>query len=66
MTPPVSKTSRTPASSGGSSSAKKMVGFGADIEDGQTLMQTKREGTKSRRGKGKHTVFQGHECADGI
>ncbi|XP_075267651.1 protein hinderin [Opisthocomus hoazin] len=50
MTPPVSKTSRTPASSGGSSSAKKMVGFGADIEDGQTLMQTKREGTKSRRG----------------
>ncbi|XP_068279124.1 protein hinderin isoform X1 [Nyctibius grandis] len=49
--PPVSKTSRTPGSSGGSSSGKKMVGFGANVEDRQTLlMQTKREGTKSRRG----------------
>ncbi|NXC74273.1 K1328 protein, partial [Anhinga anhinga] len=50
-THPVSKTSRTPGSSGGSSSGKKMVGFGAKVEDGQTfLMQTKREGTKSREG----------------
>ncbi|XP_074991797.1 protein hinderin-like isoform X2 [Calonectris borealis] len=50
-TPPVSKTSRTPGSSGGSSSGKKMVGFGANMEDRQALlMQTKREGTKSRKG----------------
>ncbi|XP_071588021.1 protein hinderin isoform X2 [Heliangelus exortis] len=50
-TPPVSKTSRTPGSNGGSSLEKKMVGFGANMEDGQTrLMQTKREGTKSRKG----------------
>ncbi|KFQ66702.1 Uncharacterized protein KIAA1328, partial [Pelecanus crispus] len=50
-TNPVSKTSRTPASSGGSSMGKKMVGFGANVEDGQTLlMQTKRGGTKSRKG----------------
>ncbi|NXI92182.1 K1328 protein, partial [Psophia crepitans] len=50
-TPPVSKTSRTPGSSGGGSLGKKMVGLGANIEDGQTLlMQTKREGTKSRKG----------------
>lgn len=63
----MSKTSRTPGSSGGSSLGKKMVGFGANVEDGQTLlMQTKREGNKSKKGKGKHTVLQGHECADGI
>ncbi|XP_074711173.1 protein hinderin isoform X1 [Strix uralensis] len=50
-TPPVSKTSRTPQNSGGGSSGKKMVGFGANVEDGRTLlMQTKREGTKSRKG----------------
>ncbi|XP_055554950.1 protein hinderin isoform X1 [Falco cherrug] len=50
-TSPVSKTSRTPGNSGGSSSGKKIVGFGGDVEDGQTLlMQTKREGTKSRKG----------------
>ncbi|XP_009704290.1 PREDICTED: uncharacterized protein KIAA1328 homolog, partial [Cariama cristata] len=49
--PPVTKTSRTPGSSGGSSLGKKMVGFGANVEDGRTLlMQTKREGTKSRKG----------------
>ncbi|NXX14169.1 K1328 protein, partial [Podargus strigoides] len=45
------KTSRTPGSSGGSSSGKKMVGFGAKVEYAQALsMQTKREGTKSRKG----------------
>uniref|UniRef100_A0A8C8E6I1 KIAA1328 n=1 Tax=Otus sunia TaxID=257818 RepID=A0A8C8E6I1_9STRI len=50
-TPPVSKTSRTPQNSGGGSSGKKMVGFGVNVEDGRTLlMQTKREGTKSRKG----------------
>ncbi|XP_009950894.1 PREDICTED: uncharacterized protein KIAA1328 homolog, partial [Leptosomus discolor] len=50
-TPPVSKTSRTPGSSGGNSSGKKMICFGANTEDGQTLlMQTKREGTRSRKG----------------
>ncbi|XP_074022676.1 protein hinderin [Numenius arquata] len=50
-TPPVSKTSRTPGSSGGSSSGRKMLGFGANVEDGRALlMQTKREGTKSRKG----------------
>ncbi|XP_009874572.1 PREDICTED: uncharacterized protein KIAA1328 homolog, partial [Apaloderma vittatum] len=50
-TPPVSKTSRTPGSSGGSSLGKKMVGFDANVEDGQTLLtQTKRESTKSRKG----------------
>ncbi|XP_054665766.1 protein hinderin isoform X2 [Grus americana] len=50
-TPPVSKTSRTPGSSGGSSLGKKVVGLGANVKDGQTLlMQTKREGTKSRKG----------------
>ncbi|NXC53929.1 K1328 protein, partial [Aleadryas rufinucha] len=50
-TPPVSKNSRKPGSSRGSSSGKKMVGFGANMDDGQTpLMQTKREGTKSRKG----------------
>ena len=65
-TPLVSKTSRTPGSSGGSSLGKKMVGFGANVEDERTLlMQTKREG-KSRKGKGKHTVLQDHKCADGI
>ncbi|KFO12537.1 Uncharacterized protein KIAA1328, partial [Balearica regulorum gibbericeps] len=48
---PVSKTSRTPGSSGGSSLGKKVVGLGANVKDGQTLlMQTKREGTKSRKG----------------
>lgn len=60
----MSKNSRKPGSSRGSSSGKKMVGFGANVDDGQTpLTQTKREGTKSRKGKGKHTVLQGHECA---
>ncbi|XP_010013753.1 PREDICTED: uncharacterized protein KIAA1328 homolog [Nestor notabilis] len=50
QTPPVSKTSRTPGS-GGSSSGKKMVGFGANVQDGRSLLvQTKREGTKSRKG----------------
>ncbi|KFZ58361.1 Uncharacterized protein KIAA1328, partial [Antrostomus carolinensis] len=50
-TPPVSKASRTPGSSGGNSSGKKMVGFGANMEDGQILlMQTKRDGTKSMKG----------------
>ncbi|XP_039946126.2 protein hinderin isoform X3 [Hirundo rustica] len=50
-TPPVSKNSTKPGSSRGSSSGKKMVGFGADVDDGQSLlMQTKREGTKSRKG----------------
>nr|XP_005504679.3 protein hinderin [Columba livia] len=47
----VSKTSRTPGSSGGSSSGKKMASFGANMEDGRSLlMQTRREGTKSRKG----------------
>ncbi|KAM4752852.1 protein hinderin isoform 2-T2 [Cyanocitta cristata] len=45
-TPPVSKNSRKPGSSRGSSSGKKMVGFGANVDDGQT----KREGTNSRKG----------------
>ncbi|XP_010082851.1 PREDICTED: uncharacterized protein KIAA1328 homolog, partial [Pterocles gutturalis] len=50
-TPPVNKTSRIPGSSTGSSSGKKMTRFGANVEDGRTLlMQTKREGTKSRKG----------------
>ncbi|KAM9367447.1 protein hinderin [Phaethornis superciliosus] len=50
-TPPGSKTSRTPGSNGGSSLEKKMVRFGANMEGGQKrLMQTKREGTKSRKG----------------
>ncbi|NXK96930.1 K1328 protein, partial [Formicarius rufipectus] len=50
-TPPVNKNSTTPGSSRGSSSGKKMVGFGANVEGGQALlMQTKREGTKSRKG----------------
>ncbi|XP_054040626.1 protein hinderin isoform X2 [Rissa tridactyla] len=49
--PQVSKTSRTPGSSGGSSSGKKIVGFGANVGDGQALlMQTKKEGNKSRKG----------------
>ncbi|KAM6110167.1 protein hinderin isoform 2-T2 [Phoenicopterus ruber ruber] len=49
--PPVIKTSRTPGSSGGSSSGKKMIGVGANMEDGRALlMQTKREGTKTRKG----------------
>lgn len=63
----MSKTSKTRGRSDGSSSGKKMVGFGANVEDRRTLlMQTKREGTKSRKGKGKHTVLYGHECADSI
>ncbi|NXH51611.1 K1328 protein, partial [Rhabdornis inornatus] len=50
-TPPVSKNSRKSGSSRGSSSGKKMVGFGANVDDGHSpLMQTKREGTKSRKG----------------
>ncbi|NXH16784.1 K1328 protein, partial [Bucco capensis] len=50
-TPPLSKTCRTPGSSGGSSLGKKMTGSGANVEDGQIfLMQTKKEGTKSRKG----------------
>ncbi|XP_068857994.1 protein hinderin isoform X1 [Aphelocoma coerulescens] len=50
-TPPVSKNSRKPGSSRGSSSGKKMVGFGANVDDGQTpIMQTKRDGTNSRKG----------------
>ncbi|XP_064258742.1 protein hinderin isoform X2 [Passer domesticus] len=50
-TSPVSKNSRKPGSSHGSSSGKKMVGFGVNMDDGQSpQMQTKREGTKSRKG----------------
>ncbi|KAM9167707.1 protein hinderin [Mergus octosetaceus] len=50
-TPPVSKASRTSRSSGGSSSGKKMAGFGAHMEDGRALlMKTKREGSKSKKG----------------
>ncbi|KAI6058225.1 Protein hinderin [Aix galericulata] len=50
-TPPVSKASRTSRSSGGSSSGKKMSGFGAHMEDGRVLlMKTKREGSKSKKG----------------
>ncbi|XP_059349144.1 protein hinderin [Ammospiza nelsoni] len=50
-TSPVSKNSRKPGSSHGSSSGKKMVGFGINMDDGQSpQMQTKREGTKSRKG----------------
>ncbi|NWR01390.1 K1328 protein, partial [Paradoxornis webbianus] len=50
-TPPVSKNSTKPGSSHGSSSGKKMVGFGANVDDGESPpMQTKREGTKSRKG----------------
>uniref|UniRef100_A0A8C6J0L8 Uncharacterized protein n=1 Tax=Melopsittacus undulatus TaxID=13146 RepID=A0A8C6J0L8_MELUD len=65
-TPPVSTTSRTPGS-GGSSLGKKMAGFGANMQDERALLvQTKKEGIKSRKGKGKHTVLWGHECADGI
>ncbi|XP_057264131.1 protein hinderin isoform X1 [Pezoporus wallicus] len=49
-TPPVNKASRTPGS-GGSSLGKKMIGFGANMQDERTLLvQTKREGTKSRKG----------------
>lgn len=60
----MSKKSTKPGTSHGSSSGKKMVGFGANVDDGESpLIQTKREGTKSRKGKGKHTVLQGHECA---
>ncbi|NWU35672.1 K1328 protein, partial [Hylia prasina] len=50
-TPPVSKNPTKPGSSRGSSSGKKMVGFGANVDDGQSpVMQTKRERTKSRKG----------------
>lgn len=60
----MSKNSRKPGSSHGSSSGKKMVGFGINMDDGQSpQMQTKREGAKSRKGKGEHTVLQGHDCA---
>nr|XP_021394616.1 protein hinderin isoform X2 [Lonchura striata domestica] len=49
-TSPVSKNSRKPGSSHGNSSEKKMVGFGVNVDDGQSpQMQTKREGTKSRK-----------------
>ncbi|XP_065596179.1 protein hinderin isoform X2 [Cyrtonyx montezumae] len=49
-TPPVSKASRTSRSSGGSSSEKKMASFGANVEDKRAaLMQSKREGSKSRK-----------------
>ncbi|XP_069737025.1 protein hinderin isoform X2 [Phaenicophaeus curvirostris] len=49
-TPPISRSSRIPRSSGGSS-GKNVVGFGASVQDGRTLLiQTKREGTKSRKG----------------
>lgn len=60
----MSKASRTSRSSGGSSSGKKMSGFGAHMEDGRVLMKTKREGSKSKKGKGKHVVLQVYECAD--
>ncbi|XP_064358086.1 protein hinderin-like isoform X3 [Dromaius novaehollandiae] len=50
-TPPASKASKPPGSSGGSSSGKKTVGFSANVEDGQALlMQAKREGSRSRKG----------------
>ncbi|XP_072216602.1 protein hinderin isoform X2 [Excalfactoria chinensis] len=50
-TPPVSKAPRTSQSSGGSSSGKKMAGFGANVEDRPALLvQAKREGSKSRKG----------------
>ncbi|KFQ25367.1 Uncharacterized protein KIAA1328, partial [Merops nubicus] len=50
-TPPVSKASRTPGSSVWSSSGQKMVGFGANVEDGRALLkQTKKEGSMSRKG----------------
>ncbi|NXA72480.1 K1328 protein, partial [Thryothorus ludovicianus] len=50
-TSPVSKNSRKPGNCRGSSSGKKMVGFGANMDDGQSpQMQTKREGNKSRKG----------------
>ncbi|NXP79542.1 K1328 protein, partial [Ramphastos sulfuratus] len=50
-TPPLRRTSRTARSTGGSSFGKKMVGFGANTEDQRTLlMQTEREGIKSRKG----------------
>ncbi|XP_021394616.2 protein hinderin isoform X1 [Lonchura striata] len=49
-TSPVSKNSRKPGSSHGNSSEKKMVGFGVNVDDGQSpQMQTKRVGTKSRK-----------------
>ncbi|XP_033929102.1 protein hinderin [Melopsittacus undulatus] len=48
-TPPVSTTSRTPGS-GGSSLGKKMAGFGANMQDERALLvQTKKEGIKSRK-----------------
>ncbi|XP_025942876.1 protein hinderin, partial [Apteryx rowi] len=49
-TPPVSKASKPPGSSGESRSRKKTVGFSANVEDGQTLlMQAKREASRSRK-----------------
>ncbi|XP_053909581.1 protein hinderin isoform X2 [Cuculus canorus] len=50
-TPPISRSSRIPRNSGGSSSGRKAVGFGANVQDGRTLlMQTKREDARSRKG----------------
>ncbi|KAM8792994.1 LOW QUALITY PROTEIN: protein hinderin-like [Eudromia elegans] len=50
-TPPVSRVSRAPGSSGGSSSGKKTVGFNANAEGGRApLVQARREGSRSRRG----------------
>ncbi|NWY03427.1 K1328 protein, partial [Nothoprocta ornata] len=50
-TPAVSKVSRAPGSSGGSSSGRKTVGFGANAGDGRALvMQARREGSRSRKG----------------
>ncbi|XP_064032640.1 protein hinderin [Pogoniulus pusillus] len=48
---PVRKISRTATSTGGSSLGKKMADFDANVEDWQTLLlQTEREGIKSRKG----------------
>ncbi|XP_068780929.1 protein hinderin-like isoform X8 [Struthio camelus] len=50
-TPPVSKVSKPPGSSGESNSGKKTVGFSANVEDGQALlMRAKREASRSRKG----------------
>ncbi|XP_053859867.1 protein hinderin isoform X1 [Vidua macroura] len=50
-TSPGSKNSRKRGSSHGNSSGTQMVGFGVNMDDGQNpQMQTKREGTKSRKG----------------
>ncbi|NXX47515.1 K1328 protein, partial [Tricholaema leucomelas] len=48
---PVRRISRTARSAGGSSLGKKMVDFDANVEDWQTLLlQTEKEGIKSRKG----------------